>query len=61
MVNVPKFQTRFFMFLNKMFVIEAEIHKMLVRIENREVFEVLEHLLYCLISFYRNLFSYLFL
>ena len=37
MVNVLKiWNTFFFLFLNKMLVIRAEIHKLLVRIANRE-------------------------
>ena len=36
MVNVLKFSTLFFLFPNKMLVIKAVIHKMLVRLANRE-------------------------
>ena len=36
MVNVLKFRTLFFLFSNKMFGFTAGIHKMLVRIANRE-------------------------
>ena len=36
MVNVLKFLTFFFLFSNKMFVIMAGIHKLLVRKANRE-------------------------
>ena len=36
MVNVLKFQTLLFLFSNKMLVFRAGIHKMLVRIANRE-------------------------
>ena len=36
MVNVLKFWTFFFLFSNKMMVIRAGIHKLLIRIANRE-------------------------
>ena len=36
MVNVLKFRTFLFLISNKILVIRAEIHKMLVRIANRE-------------------------
>ena len=36
MINVLKFRTLLFLFSNKMLVFSAGIHKMLVRIANRE-------------------------
>ena len=36
MVNVLEFRTPFFLFSNKMWAIKTGIHKMLVRIANRE-------------------------